>query len=50
MIVRDYDESVLLNTGEADIDAAFKKVEKMLPLPKAIKHMLLDLMTYVLCM
>lgn len=45
-----YNESVLLKTGEADIDAAFQKVERLLPLPKEIKHMVLNLMTYILCM
>ena len=45
-----YDESKLLKTGEGNIDAAFRKVERWLPLPRPVKHMVLNLMTYILCM
>ena len=45
-----YDESVVLKTGEKDIDKTFRLIEKLLPLPKEEKHAILVLMTYILCM
>lgn len=45
-----YDESVVLKTGEKDIDKWFRFFEKILPLPKEVKKQILNLMTYILCM
>lgn len=46
----EYDESVVLTTGEKDIDKWFRFFEKILPLPKEVKREILKLMTYILCM
>lgn len=46
----DYDESVVLKSGEKDIDKYFRFFEKVLPLPKEVKKQILNLMTYILCM
>ena len=40
----------VLTTGEMDINSYFEKFEKILPMPKQLKHGLLTLMSYVLCM
>jgi len=50
MKIIEYDESVVLKTGEKDIDKWFRFFEKILPLPKEEKKAILNLMTYILCM
>lgn len=50
MKITEYDERVVLATGEKDIDKWFRFFEKVLPLPKAVKQEVLKLLTYILCM
>ena len=50
MKIIEYDESVVLKTGEGDIDKWFKLFEKILPMPKEVKKEILTLLTYILCM
>ena len=50
MKIIDNDPSVVLTSGEADIDKKFKTIEKLLPLPKEVKHMVMNMLTYILSM